>query len=293
MSNPTSYFSAPATELDPTLFNGRSIQSWVRSGIISILNDFLGRKYQQAQLWTHPYLAGSGVSYQWNAAREPKDLDCLIGINFVQFRKANNNYAGLSNKEISDQLNEQFHDELQESTENWNGFELTFYALATEDIRDIKPYAAYDLKYGEWVVTPDPNQTAPSNPEWDKVADTDLHTASSIESKFTASMQDIKYSRNDAIRRNAENNLTIAAAQGNSLYNEIHNNRSIAFSGAGEGYGDFHNYRWQAGKRSGAIQSLRKVREHMMSTLQGNNPYGVELPDASTLIRRAAVYRNK
>lgn len=293
MNNPTSYFSAPATELDPTLFSGRSIKSWVRSGIISILNDFMGRKYQQAQLWTHPYLAGSGVSYQWTAAREPKDLDCLIGINFVQFRKANTDYAGLSDKEIADQLNEQFHDELQSTTENWNGYELTFYALTNEDIRTIKPYAAYDLKYGEWIVTPDPNQAPPSNPEWDNVVSNDSTTAASIESKFTTSMQDIKYSRNDAIRRNAENNLTMAAAQGNALYNEIHRNRSIAFSNEGEGYADFHNYRWQAGKRSGAIQSLRKVREHMMNTLQTNNPYGVELPDASTLIRRAAVYRNK
>ena len=253
----------------------------------------MGRKYQQAQLWTHPYLAGSGVSYQWTAAREPKDLDCLIGINFVQFRKANTDYAGLSDKEIADQLNEQFHDELQSTTENWNGYELTFYALTNEDIRTIKPYAAYDLKYGEWIVTPDPNQAPPSNPEWDNVVSNDSTTAASIESKFTTSMQDIKYSRNDAIRRNAENNLTMAAAQGNALYNEIHTNRSIAFSNEGEGYADFHNYRWQAGKRSGAIQSLRKVREHMMNTLQTNNPYGVELPDASTLIRRAAVYRNK
>jgi hypothetical protein len=293
MNNPTSYFSAPATELDPTLFSGRSIKSWVRSGIISILNDFMGRKYQQAQLWTHPYLAGSGVSYQWTAAREPKDLDCLIGINFVQFRKANTDYAGLSDKEIADQLNEQFHDELQSTTENWNGYELTFYALTNEDIRTIKPYAAYDLKYGEWIVTPDPNQAPPSNPEWDNVVSNDSTTAASIESKFTTSMQDIKYSRNDAIRRNAENNLTMAAAQGNALYNEIHTNRSMAFSNEGEGYSDFHNYRWQAGKRSGTIQSLRKVREHMMNTLQTNNPYGVELPDASTLIRRAAVYRNK
>jgi hypothetical protein len=293
MNNPTSYFSAPATELDPTLFSGRSIQSWVRSGIISMLSDFLGRKYQQAQLWTHPYLAGSGVSYQWNAAREPKDLDCLIGINFVQFRKANNLYAGLSDREISDQLNEEFHDDLQKSTQNWNGYELTFYALVSEDIRSIKPYAAYDLKYGEWIVTPDPNQAAPSNSEWDRIVDSDSQTAASIENKFTASMQDLKHSRNDATRRNSENNLTIAAAQGNSLYNEIHNNRSLAFSGSGEGYGDFHNYRWQAGKRSGAIQSLRKVREYMMTTLNSSNPYGVELPDASTLIRRAATYRNK
>jgi hypothetical protein len=87
--------------------------------------------------------------------------------------------------------------------------------------------------------------------------------------------------------------LTAAAAQGNALYNEIHENRSIAFSPEGQGYGDFHNYRWQAGKRSGAISDLRKIRSYMKQSLQGNNQYGVELPDSSTMVRRAATYRNK
>lgn len=293
MSNPTSYFSAPATELDPTLFNGRVIRSWVRTGIVSTLNDYLGRKYREASLWSRPYLAGSGVSYQWQASREPKDLDCLIGMNFIQFRKANPDYMGLSDREIADQLNEQFHDELQRTTENWNGYELTFFAMTTDDIRDIRPYAAYDLKYDEWVVTPNPTQAAPVNSDWDKVVTSDSTMASGIETKFNASLQDIKYSRNDAMRRNAENNITVAAAQGNALYNEIHENRSMAFSPEGSGYDDFHNYRWQAGKRSGTIQSLRKVRQYMMDSLSEKNPYGVELPDANTLIRRAATYRNQ
>jgi len=256
-----------------------------------MLNDFMGRKYRQAEAWARPYLAGSGVSYQWQAAREPKDLDCLVGINFVQFRKANPDYAGLSDKEISAQFNEEFDEGLRQ--ENWNGYELTFFALINEDIKTIKPYAAYDVKDDEWVVTPNPSQTAPSSLEWDSVVDNDRKAASAVENKFNAAMQDIRYSRNDAIRRNAENNLTMAAAQGNALYNEIHGNRSLAFSETGEGYGDFHNYRWQAGKRSGTVQSLRNIREYMKASLQSKNPYGVELPDASTLIRRAAIYRNQ
>jgi hypothetical protein len=217
-----------------------------------------------------------------------------MAVDFVQFRKANPEYSGLTDKEIADELNDQFREDLQLQTENWNGYELTFYVNPkATDIREIKPYAAYDLKYDEWTVTPDPQVEPPRNPEWERVAQNDSDMAKSINTRFESAMQDVRVSHNDALRRNAENRLTVAASQGNALYNEIHLNRSIAFSPEGQGYGDFHNYRWQAGKRSGAIQQLRGIREHMKKTLQGNNPYGVELPDSSTLVRRAATYRNQ
>ena len=291
MVNPTSYFSAPAPTLDPTLFEGRTLRAWVRSGIQAILNDFIGRKYRHSELWAHAWLAGSGVSYQWQAARQPGDLDCLIGIDFIQFRRANPEYVGLTDKEISDQLNEDFNNELHHQTENWNGYELTFFALTTNDIRTIKPYAAYDLRHDEWTVTPNPTAAPPVNPEWDRIASNDKAQSDQAITRFNAALQDIQASHNGPNKRNAEVRMTAAAAQANALYHEIHENRSIAFGPTGEGYGDFNNYRWQAGKRSGAVTNLRNVRETMKKSLQ-DNQYGVEFPDASTLIRRAATYRN-
>lgn len=291
---PTSYFSAPAPELDPILFEGRSLKSWVRKGITTILNDFLNIRYRHAELWAHPWLAGSAVSYQWQAARTPGDLDCLIGVDYLQFRKANPEFRGLTDREISEQLNEEFRNELHGQTENWNGFELTFYVNpGATDIRTIKPYAAYDLKYDEWTVHPDPQQAAPINPEWTKVVENDIAQAKQVMTRFNAARQDIQASHNDALRRNAENRMTLAAQQGNALYNEIHMNRSVAFSQEGQGYADFHNYRWQAGKSSGAIQQLRTMREYLKASLTERNPYGVDFPDTSTLIRRAATYYNK
>lgn len=291
---PTSYFSRPAATLDPTLFEGRVLRPWVRNGINSILKDFLGLRYRHSELWSHPWIAGSAVSYQWEAARQPGDLDCLVGVDFVQFRKANPEFAGLTDREVADQLNEEFHDELQGQTSNWNGFELTFYVNpGASDIRAIKPYAAYDLKYDEWTVHPDPTSTAPTNPEWERVAESDLSTASQVTTRFNAALQDIQGTTSEPLRKNAEIRLTAAAAQGNALYNEIHQNRSMAFSPEGQGYGDFHNYRWQAGKRKGTILQLKKVREYMKQSLTTPHDYGVELPDASTLVRRAATYRNK
>jgi hypothetical protein len=291
---PTSYFSEPASTLDPTLFEGRALRPWVLNGINSLLNDFLSREYRHPDLWAHPWLAGSGVSYQWTADRAPKDLDCLVGVNYVQFRKANPEYQGLTDKEISEQLNEQFKNELQPITDNWNGYELTFYVNpGATDIRSIRPYAAYDLKFNEWTVTPNPTEKAQENPEWDKIADTDRAVTTQVTTRFNQALQDVKLSNSEALRRNAEVKLTLAAAQGNALFNEIHENRTQAFSPTGEGYQDFHNYRWQAAKRSGVISELKSVRDYMKASLQEKNPYGVDLPDADTLIRRAAVYRAK
>jgi len=293
---PTSYFSAPAPELDPKLFSGRQLRSWVRQGVNHTLRDFLNLKYRHSELWAHPWLAGSAVSYQWQAAREPGDLDCLIGVDYIQFRKANPEFKGLTDREISEQLNEEFRDELHGQTNNWNGFELTFYVNpGATDIRTIKPYAAYDLKYDEWTVHPDPQQIPVVNPDWERVIDSDKESIKQISTRFNQAVQDLQQSHEGPNRRNAEARLTAAHQQAEALFAEIHGNRKIAFSTSGEGYQDFNNYRWQAGKREGVVQSLRKIREYMKSVQKDLNQskYGVEFPDVSTLIRRAATYRAK
>jgi len=295
-NNPTSYFSEPSEQLDPKLFQGRTMQSWVRQGIVHLLNDYLNRTYQHAELWSRPWLAGSGVSYQWEASRQPGDLDCLVGVDFVQFRKANPAYSGLSDRDIAEELNDGFRTELQPTTENWNGYELTFYVNpSATDIRVIKPYAAYDLKYDEWTVHPDKSLSPKRNPEWESVANSDYAAAHQATTRFNAAMQDVQMAHGEATRRNAEARLAAASQQGNALFDEIHQNRSIAFSPAGEGYNDFHNYRWQAGKRNGTIGMLRTMREYAQELVKHTttNTYGVELPDAGTLIRRAALYGRK
>lgn len=259
---------------------------------MTLLKDFFDTNYRHSELWSHPWLAGSGVSYQWSANRQPGDLDCLVGIDFPKFRQANPEYRGLSDVEISQQINEQFRDDLQPKTSDWHGYELTFYVNPTgTDIKNIQPYAAYDLKYNEWTVTPDPNAQPPQNPVWEQAAVRDRSMAAQIATRFTAALNDVQTSRNDAIRRNAELRLLTAGQQGMALYDEIHSNRGQAFSATGKGYSDFHNYRWQAGKREGTIQMLRNIRQTIRRESAAG--YSVDLPDASTLIRRAATYRSK
>lgn len=151
----TSYFSAPSSELDPKLFQGMELESWVRTGILSLLFDYLARHFSNPHQWTKAWLAGSGVSYQWEASREPGDLDCLVGIDYVSFRRSNTDYAGYSDAEIASMFNEGFNEDLMPNTRNWEGYELTFYVNPQSDIKDINPYAAYDLIGNFWTVEPE------------------------------------------------------------------------------------------------------------------------------------------
>lgn len=289
----TSYFSTPSSTLDPKLFEGRSLRPQIRQGIMALLSDFFGREYRHSELWARPWLAGSGVSYQWSASRQPADLDCLVGVDFVQFRKANPEFMGLSDTEIANQINDDFRSLLQPQTSDWNGFELTFYVNPGGfDIRDIKPYAAYDLKYDEWTVTPSPLASAPAIPAWENTASADRGMASQISTRYIAALNELRTATGDAQRRNSETRLKMAMEQAVNMFEDIHMGRRLAFSTDGEGYADFHNYRWQAAKRDGTIQALKPIHARAMAIMEeeAQAKYGVDLPDTTTLIRRAALY---
>jgi len=293
---PTSYFSSPSTTLDPQLFDGRTIKGWVRQGILNILHDFLNKKFRHSELWSHAWLAGSGVSYQWSAARQPGDLDCLIGVDYEQFRKANPEFIGLSDTEISAEINDDFRAELYPQTEDWNGYELTFYVNpGATDIRTIKPYAAYDLKYDEWTVHPDPSQAVDLNPDWEQVVASDKSITKQANTRFLVALNELQTAHTNPLKRNAEARLQAASAQALALFDEIHSNRGQAFSTFGEGYPDFHNYRWQAAKREGTIETLRAIKEYAKAAQSSTEKslYGMELPTSDTLVRRAALYGRK
>ena len=285
----TSYFSAPSSELDSKLFQGMELQPWARTGVLSLLFDYLARYFSSPHQWTKVWLAGSGVSYQWEASREPGDLDCLVGIDYVTFRSTNTDYAGYSDLEIASMFNEGFNSELMPNTRNWEGYELTFYVNPQSDIRDINPYAAYDLIGNVWTVPPEKNPQPPYSRAWEQRSNRDEATAKETISRYSSALEEVQGATNPAHRINAERRLKMATEQATTLYDDIHAGRKIAFSKIGSGYSDFNNYRWQAGKRSGVVQALRSIKD-LKDTSEKQNQvqtYGVELPTADTLIRRS------
>lgn len=286
----TSYFSVPNTGLDPRLFRNAQLDSNIRQSILGILLRHLNLRYQNVEAWMNAWLAGSAVSTQWASQRTPTDLDCLVGIDYIGFRQSNPAYAGYSDKEIADTLNEGFRLDIHPETDNFLGqFELTFYVNVKSNIVDIKPYAAYSLISNTWTVPPIV-AGAPNNPDWEKIAEQDKQDAIKIIKRYGDALEKVQNAKNDAMRINAQSVLQNAVEQGAALYDSIHEARKIAFSDQGEGYLDFNNYRWQAGKRSGAIQALRKLStiSKDAKSLFATETYGVELPSANTLIRRAA-----
>lgn len=295
-SSSTSYFSMPSDHLDPFLFDGYAIRPWVRNSIESMLMAHLSKFYESPARWAKAWLAGSGVSYQWEAQRLPSDLDCLIGVDYIEFRRCNPSYRGLSDSEISEMMNDEFREHLMPSTENWqNQYELTFYVNpGATDISAINPYAAYDLSDDHWTVEPSPSAGSGYSREWERKADLDLAMTKDIIGRYSSALSSIKAANNPAHRVNAENSMRMALSQASALFDEIHSNRHIAFSRIGAGYADFHNWRWQAGKRSGAVSVLKTLRDYEkdVKTSQEVHTYGMELPRPDLLIRRAAIYRD-
>lgn len=284
----TSYFSPSGAGLDPRLFRNNKLVPTVRSSILRILLEHLKANYANPEAYSHVWLAGSAVSYQWTAARTPADLDCLIGINYLGFRQNNPQYKSLSDKQIASMINEDFRSLHTQTANFMDAFELTFYVNVQSDIRSIKPYAAYSLTNDEWTVSPEV-KAAPVNKMWERKVETDVSLATEILSRYSKALNDIQAATTDTARRNAEAALKLAVDQGTALFEDIHSGRKYAFSPSGLGYSDIHNYRWQAGKAAGTVQALRQLKDIGKASKKEYEAktYGMELPDANTLIRRA------
>lgn len=289
----TSYFSASTAGLDPRLFRDNHLIGSVRNGILSILFDHLRRHYYNPEAYIYVWLAGSGVSYQWAANRSPADLDCLVGVDYIAFRKSNTKFVGLSDQEIASMFNEDFRAELYPITENYlDSFELTFYVNAASDIRTIKPYAAYSLTDDDWTVEPSEPKLSPKQ-DWERKVTRDENMTIEILERYSQALANIGTATTDTARVNSEAVLKLAVQQGAALFEDIHHGRGAAFSPSGQGYADYANYRWQAGKKSGVVQALKQLKELSTKTRQEfeSQTYGMELPSASVLVRRAALYK--
>lgn len=290
---PTSYFSAPSTVLDPTIFDDdKRVRPEIRSGLLTPLMDYLGAAFNKPERWIHAWIAGSGASYQWSAARDPGDLDVLLGVNFIKFRQTNPAFTGMSNDDVAEILNINLRHALSEHMRGWNGYDVTFYVNPdSEDIRNIHPYAAYDLSLDEWTVEPDPHATPPHRPDWEQRVEADARMAKDIVARYASALASVEMATNPAHRANAEVRLREVLEQGSTLFDMIHHGRHEAFSRTGKGYADWANYRWQAGKARGTVQALRDISDYREAILteQAHTTYGVDLPDTNTLIRRAAM----
>jgi hypothetical protein len=293
------YFSAPSTRLDPHLFHGDSLRGDVKDWILETLYDFWQKYYKNPQRWSTAWLAGSGISYQWEASRGNGDLDVLIGVDFPEFYRLNPAWQGTPEDDMADIFNKTFKDLLWTRTAetNLNGqvYEVTFYVNPNStDIRDINPYAAYDLNHNSWTVRP---PVLPENPRsqypkeyWAAVARERAVARRLVERYMTAKNDRDAAADGSPGHVNALARMRTVVDQASSLFNDIHLGRRNAFKPGGSGYGDFYNFRWQAHKESGAVQALHTLTSLNVEARQAEEiaRHGAPIDDAHTALSKAA-----
>jgi hypothetical protein len=289
----SSYFSAPSATLDPNLFVGMQLQPSVTQALLGPLLDLLHTEFAGAGDWSRAWLAGSGASYLWAAARQPGDLDVLVGVEFPLFRNRNLALSGLSDEEVAEHLNERFRAVLYPPMAHWQHgqgeYEVTYYVNPHSwDIRAISPYAAYDLIGNAWTVPPSPTPPA-ANPDFEGMARTVGAQANLTIDRYSDALRAMESATNPAHRANAERYFLNAVDAASSLYDTVHHGRRSAFSPTGGGYSGWGNFLWQAGKRDGWVPVLRQIKEYSDSRRAADEAdlYGIELPSTDTLIRRA------
>ena len=302
------YFSTPSDHLDPRLFSSdEKFIPAVRTWILNTLYSYWGRHFRAPQKWSTVWVAGSGISYQWAADRSNGDLDVLIGVDFPEFYRHNSEYLGLSESDVADLFNHAFKEQLWPTTAQTvfssphedipGAFEVTFYVNPNSaDIRDIKPYAAYNLTADEWTVRP---PELPENPESlypkeyrDYVTD-ERRMADSLVQHYDHQATVLKGQQPGSPGwHNTMHAMGLVVDQARALFDDIHLGRKQAFGPEGSGYGDFYNYRWQSHKRAGTVQALnaiagarREAREQYETKL-----YGAPIQTAAQALQTAGLW---
>lgn len=297
------YLSSPSDRLDPALFDRYEVlRTDVAFAIIRKLLDFFtdDLALRSARDWSKIWLAGSGITYQWDADRGNGDLDVMVGIDRVTFNQANPGHELMGDDDLAAWLDGAMKTVLWPKTAHteFNGktYELTyFYNAGTGvDVKRIHPYAAYDVWKGTWVVRPPklPKDPASLYPKaWYGTAHQDSLRAQSLVKHYHEHMNALRAAQPGTPGHiNAGAMLNLVTSQARAMLDDIHHGRGRSFTNAGNGYGDPSNFRWQMAKASGTIKGLSEI-SGIRSRAQDQSDtelYGGPLAAADELVRRAS-----
>lgn len=304
----SSFFSRPTNELDPAIMGNGKVLSGVRIWILGTLHTFWNRQgYQASHRWSTVWLAGSGITYQWSAGREmggaPGDLDVLIGVDFPSFFANNPTWAGTPEVDMANVFNDQFRQSLDPltaaTTINGTTYEVTFYVNpAAADIRNIHPYAAYNLNTESWTVPP-PHLPADWDPRrvfgdsWFEQWHRESGEARSIYSRYRNQLMELRSTGSPADVASIGAAMHHTLKEAHDWWESVHGERHKAFAPGGNGYADYYNARWQAHKKDGSIGVVHQLdaiwnEGHKDLAIQC---YGDVIPDAqhATAMAAAAV----
>lgn len=295
----SSYFESPHRRLDPSLFTDREqLLPAVRERLLAELEEGLRVSLDLAGVneWLHVWLAGSGITYQWEGGEG--DLDVLFGVDMLRFVHFNPNFQGVPESAVADWADTQLKQKVWPKTAHTRfgdrTYEVTFYwnAGTGNDIERIKPYAAYDLKTDTWAHRPpelpaDPREMYPDG--WYLAAHRDVLAATDILDRHHHLAQVLATTDpSTATGRNATAEMARVRMTARAMFDDIHLGRRQAFGEQGHGYSDWHNFRWQHAKAAGVVPALRGITEAAArsSETQQARLYGGPIDAADTIITR-------
>lgn len=257
---PAQRLFGPTYGLDHRLFDGERLKPEVRAHILRTLGSFWSTRYGSSwPEWSRVYFAGSEASEWTDPEREGNnDFDVLVGIDYDSFRAHLPQFAAHTDQEITDQVNAEFKAQLDPVTDpcfiTVDGVETgpwsnTWYCNPhSYDIRDIRPYAAYDVGADEWAVKP------PHLPDWDITRFPEGTSTVDAIRAITAYAQ--------AVLDMPEPYRTQMGAE---LWDFIHSNRSNAFGPEGEGWWDLRNVLEKALDQEGLWQRLWEIKHRSVT----------------------------
>lgn len=287
--NEGGYFAKPEPALDPRLFDGMHLKPTVRVWVLQQLYNFWNTRYNHALVWSTCWIAGSAVSLQWDALGA--DLDVLIGVNKTRFVTSNPQYNDMTEDDIDSMLTDELKLGLWPLTAtyqpepNADPMDVTYFVNAgSDDIRDIEPYAAYNLSLDEWTVQPvnpgpdwDPRAYFPQ--EWVNTVDTDVVQAHRLVDDYNGNVSTLSSASDVPSQMNALNNLHNSAQRAADYFVELHAGRKTSFEPGGGGYFGYGNFRWQMHAHSGTLKALHDIAVVNKSAhlYQQNELYGGQL----------------
>ena len=163
-------------------------------------------------------------------------------------------------------------------------------------IRDINPYAAYNLTTDEWTVRP-PEGDAFNHPDaFYKHAESEAAGARQIVDTYNSLANQAKaMAPGSPGWHNTMRQAELLVSQASTLYDSIHLGRKQAFAPGGSGYGDYYNFRWQYHKKQGTAQALHGVAAAHKAAHEDYSAtvYGGPIDAADVALRRAVMWNRR
>lgn len=265
------YFSRPQLILDPNLFERTTLHSDVRERLLYLFYNHMDTMFHNARNWSMLWLAGSGISYQWSGDRGNGDLDVLFGLDYTKFVSDNPEYRHYERAAIAEAMDDMLKRRLWPKTAHTpfgnNVYEVTYYLNpGTEDfdesIKNIHPYAAYNLNENHWTVTPmEPEEYGDETPpDYIRQSESNKQTADQLVQRYYHLANQLQtVGLNGPTQVNIQASKRLVVQEIKNMFDTIHLGRKQAFSNQGSGYGDFYNYQWQAAKRDGIVRTFNEI----------------------------------